>query len=188
MLGVAAIRSETDKVETGRLKTDPAEEDLRDFPLLAQALAYWRGKRCGEDPPRRLDLDPAEVPALLPYVNLVDVVEGEGGRRFRHRLEGTGLVKRFKRDSTGQWFDENYAPAHWRAQRPAYEGAVATRLPNLNTVAVRSLERASLCYGRLIAPLAEPDGAVAMLFVVFEFQDFDGADAGLGLGRLPIHR
>ena len=43
-------------------------------PRLRQAFAYWRGKLAGRAMPARRDIDPVDVPTLLPYVMLVDVL------------------------------------------------------------------------------------------------------------------
>jgi hypothetical protein len=52
---------------------------------LRKALAYWL-RKCGErHMPRRADIDPVEMPELLPYVRLADVV---APGQYRYRLVG----------------------------------------------------------------------------------------------------
>ena len=46
---------------------------------------YWLKKRGSGAMPSRSDIDPADIPALLPYVSLVHKVGGE----FRFRLVGS---------------------------------------------------------------------------------------------------
>ncbi len=65
---------------------------------------YWRHKRGKRAMPARADIDPVEIPALLPIVGLVDVVDG--GERFRYRLVGTEIVAASGCDSTGRHLDE----------------------------------------------------------------------------------
>ena len=52
---------------------------------LVEFLEYWRGKCDGRAMPARADIDPLEIPRLLPYVYLVDVLDdppvSEDGRR-----------------------------------------------------------------------------------------------------------
>jgi hypothetical protein len=43
-------------------------------PRLRQAFAYWRGKLAGRAMPARRDIDPVDVPTLLSYVMLADVL------------------------------------------------------------------------------------------------------------------
>jgi hypothetical protein len=52
----------------------------------------------------RSDIDPLEIPDLLPILNLVDVLPGLP--RFRHRLVGTELIERMGRDATGKFADD----------------------------------------------------------------------------------
>jgi hypothetical protein len=49
------------------------------------------------DAPARSDLDPADIPALLPYMMLVEKVDDH----FRWRLVGTAAVREIGRDLTG---------------------------------------------------------------------------------------
>jgi hypothetical protein len=74
-------------------------------PDLAAALAYWEGKRAGRLMPARRDLDPLlEIPRLLPWVMLTDVLRDPFD--FRYRLIGSGVVNRSRRDFTGRRFSE----------------------------------------------------------------------------------
>src|ERR1044072_3402441 len=53
---------------------------------LRRALAYWQ-RKCGErHMPRRADIDPIEIPELLPFIRLVDVV---APGQYRYRVVGT---------------------------------------------------------------------------------------------------
>jgi hypothetical protein len=69
-------------------------------PIVRDALAYWEGKLCGRRMPARRDFDPVlEVPRLLPWVILVDVLRDP--LDFRYRVIGTGITARSRRDHTG---------------------------------------------------------------------------------------
>ncbi len=52
----------------------------------AALIDYWMHQRSGNGLPARHDIDPAEIPGLLPHLALVDVVHR--GSRFRVRLAG----------------------------------------------------------------------------------------------------
>ena len=41
---------------------------------IAPALSYWESIRSGRALPRRCDIDPTQIPRLLPYIMLVDVL------------------------------------------------------------------------------------------------------------------
>jgi hypothetical protein len=58
---------------------------------------YWLSKRDGRRMPARDDIDPAEIPLLLPYISIVHKVEGE----FRFRLVGSAIARQFGHELTG---------------------------------------------------------------------------------------
>lgn len=70
---------------------------------VGELYRYWCDKRGTRLAPRRSDVDPLEIPKLLPIVHLIDVIEEP--LRFRHRLVGTEVVAWMKRDVTGQYVD-----------------------------------------------------------------------------------
>ena len=54
--------------------------------------------------PTRADLDPVEMPKLLPHMALVEVDKFDP--RLRIRLVGTNIVNICSANSTGQYLDE----------------------------------------------------------------------------------
>lgn len=83
----------------------PEAEDAAIADVRLRALfGYWREKRGDRAMPARADLDPLEIPTLLPIVGLVDVLDG--GARFRYRLVGTEIVEVDGHDPTGRFLDE----------------------------------------------------------------------------------
>jgi hypothetical protein len=78
-----------------------ADERLRD------GYAYWRRKAAGRKLPRRADIDPTEIPHLLPHIRLVDVV---GPGWFRYRLVGTEVRQHHIGDPTGKYLHEVLSP------------------------------------------------------------------------------
>jgi len=77
-----------------------------DLPLLKELVAYWERRRGTRLAPRRADVDPADLPAHLPNLFMVDVLDG--GADFRYRLIGTAIVDGLGRDSTGKRLSELY--------------------------------------------------------------------------------
>ena len=57
----------------------------------------------GELMPSRSDIDPAEIPKLLPHVRLVDAV---GPGHYKYRLVGTEVRKLHAKDPTGRYLHE----------------------------------------------------------------------------------
>ena len=81
-----------------------AEEATIADARLRALFGYWAEKRGERAMPARADLDPLEIPTLLPIIGLVDVLDG--GARFRYRLIGTEIVDVGGHDPTGRFLDE----------------------------------------------------------------------------------
>jgi hypothetical protein len=75
-----------------------------DDPLLAQLYAYWRLKRGERRMPARRQIDPAEIPRLLPHLVISEGVDD--GRRFRYRLAGTAVAQAIGYDPTGRYVED----------------------------------------------------------------------------------
>lgn len=72
-----------------------------DVPLLRQVHDYWLSKRVGEALPRRSQIEPTEIPRLLPNLFLVEVLQRAVPMRYRIRLIGTAFRRFFRIDLTG---------------------------------------------------------------------------------------
>jgi hypothetical protein len=59
---------------------------------------YWTSKRGTRRIPSWGDIDPTDIPYLLPYVGMLERANGE----LRHRLMGSALVQDFEGDFTGK--------------------------------------------------------------------------------------
>ena len=86
----------------------PTSDFTLDFQsdALRRLHEYWRSKLGGRPMPRRADIDPTEIPALLPHVALIGVEEAP--RRLFFRLIGTHITNSLGRNNTGRYFDEYY--------------------------------------------------------------------------------
>ena len=72
---------------------------------LRQLHDYWRSIAPGEhELPGRQHFDPLDIPALLPWVWLLDVYRDP--LRFKYRVTGTGHRRVSGRDATGHWMHE----------------------------------------------------------------------------------
>jgi hypothetical protein len=68
---------------------------------LVRGIEYWRTKAAGRPMPDRRDLSPADIPDLLPWIILWDVVPGG----FRVRLAGTADCEAHGRELKGMDFE-----------------------------------------------------------------------------------
>jgi hypothetical protein len=80
--------------------------DSIDDPQHRQMYAYWEQKRGSRRVPRRADIDPTEIPRLLPNLLISEHVTEAGVERWRYRLAGTAVAAAFGRNPTGHYIDE----------------------------------------------------------------------------------
>lgn len=133
-----------------------------DDPLLRELYAYWRLKRGSCRMPARRQIDPADVPRLLPHLVISEGVED--GRRFRYRLAGTAIVHAMGLDPTGRCVEQVDGGGDagvlnelhrevWRAHVPLFAAGAALGPRRGRTSFAR----------RLMVPLAADDGAVRQI-------------------------
>ena len=149
-------------------EADPPESPIGD-PRLQQGYQYWRQKSAGKAMPRRADLDPTEIPKLLPDVMLVDVLPSG---RYRYRLIGTGNARAHGVNATGRYLDEVLPGAEYKNHVIAlYDECVQTgRALYSECLFLSPRGEAPERHTKvLFLPLAEDGATVNMVFVVQVF-------------------
>lgn len=83
-------------------------EDFLDEPVLAELHDYWLERCHGRPAPARSDIDPVDIPNLLPHIALAEIIAAlDGGtNRVRIRLAGTQIEKHFGCALTNRYLDE----------------------------------------------------------------------------------
>jgi hypothetical protein len=137
-------------------------------PTLAALLDYWRQKRHGRPMPCRADLDPVDIPKLLPYVQLVDVIDG--GARFRYRLIGTAIVAAFGADSTGRYLEDILTGERLVAAVRHYQRTCETKGAFFVRNKYTTTKDLDITASRVILPLSADGDAVDMILVGQTFE------------------
>jgi hypothetical protein len=140
---------------------EPREEELKEL------LAYWEARRGMRPMPARADIDPVDIPSLLPYIVLVETAETLGD--FRYRLCGTEFCRGFEGERTGVRFAdlpriENYDQVYegyWRT----YEEKAARYFHGQIVSPTRDFVK----YSRLTLPLSTDGEWVDMILGGFVF-------------------
>lgn len=136
------------------------EQPLREF------YDYWSQCRNNRAIPRRKDIDPVDIPQLLPSLMLLEVHPApHGDYHFWFRLVGTAICDIAGTDLTGRWLHEMF-----------YPGPYVSYLVGLNREVVKlgrpTYSRTVLMLGggvhhrttsRVICPLGEDPGQVTMI-------------------------
>ncbi len=125
--------------------------------------------------PSRRDVEPADVPALLPHLQLVDIVDG----RFRYRLVGTALVDAFGRDYTGQYPDEMFENTRGPFICQVFTAVREARRPMFLRSRYLTNRDVELFADRLYLPLSQDGREVDMILGALSF-DFGTAEPVAG--------
>ncbi len=141
---------------------EAGEAAIADARLRA-LFGYWREKRGPGARPARADLDPLEIPTLLPIVGLIDVLDG--GARFRYRLMGTEIVDMDGHDPTGRFLDEVLPDSGYADYLIGLLREVTReRRPLYGESDFRGQDRIQRRVRRLFMPLSGDGRAVDMIF------------------------
>jgi hypothetical protein len=130
--------------------------------VVREAYRYWCRKQIDGRPPRRADIVPEEIPRLLPFLFLVDVLHAPLG--FRFRLVGTRIGVWAGREYTGVALNEREYGPSWQRVFDQYAEVVATRAPRRDEYRSPWVARGFVYYERLVAPLSSDGAAIDMLF------------------------
>lgn len=136
------------------------------YPDLLVACRYWEARKGERFAPSRQEIDPADIPRLLPRVMLADVVPGEDGKPdFRFRLSGTGICRVHGQDLKGLSARELDPPEFGRMVHQHYELALERRAPMVHALAMQSSD-AYFSYARIILPLSEDGESIDHFLIV----------------------
>jgi len=152
--------------DTTLIATDWDMETLRE-PLLRNLHAYWNSRRGERLMPARADIDIAKIPTLLPYVFLIDVLDG--GLDFRFRVAGTHIRDVTEDEVTGQHVAEAFPEEFGAEVRQIWSKVVDSRRPVSGRGRLWVPGREHVTWEGVAMPLAEAGGDVNMLLggVVF---------------------
>jgi hypothetical protein len=144
-------------------------------PVLRNLHAYWESRRGDRPMPARADIDIVQIPTLLPYLFLIDVLDA--GRDFRFRLAGTHIRDVTDDEVTGQHVGEAFPPDFGAEVRRIWSKVVEKRRPVCGRGRLWVPGREHVTWEGVAMPLAEDDGVVNMLLggVVFQLRSRDRA-------------
>ena len=129
--------------------------------------------------PGRQHFDPIDIPLLMPWIFLIDVVREGGVLRYRHRLVGTQIAERMGYDTTGKFYDELHDDAYLDWMLPIYARVVEACEPHFHkpdTGMPLSEQLRQLRYSRLLCPYATDGSSVDLLAASLVFFGEDGEE------------
>ncbi len=143
---------------------EPAQ--LSDIPAtspIAAFHAYWRHVAPPGRLPGRQHIDPVEIPRVIPWLLLADVLREGETVDFHYRLVGTMNAALLGRDVTRQRLSESFHPEATGVIMRHYRMAVDAAEPMVWSTEVPSWERRSTRCFRALFPLARDGVTVDLL-------------------------
>lgn len=132
---------------------------------IRRAVAYWQRKAAGRPMPDRRDIDPVEIPDLLPYIVLWDVLPGGG---YRCRLAGTRICELHGREMRGMTTAELHGAANPGIERE-YDWTARTRQPHYIERTMFWQEKSYRRYRRVLLPFTDGGEGVAIIMNVASY-------------------
>jgi len=134
---------------------------------LQRLLDYWNDKRAGRKAPARADIDPADIPALLPWIGLGEIVEDPP--RVRARLLGSEVESLYGVTFHGQYLDQEDMNDHRVEILKEYATAIRTMEPVVGQWEFTKHDGRHIAYERIILPLSSDGETVDMLLAGWAF-------------------
>ncbi len=139
-------------------------------PRLKVLYDYWRSFP-GRKPPARREIDPIDVPKVLPIVFLMDIEHP--GPRFRFRLIGTEFESHFGRNFTGEYLEDVNNHAYRDAVLADYQRCFESVTPVFSERSFTNDMGRQWHHKRLLLPLCNDAGETEMLLgamdVIYSF-------------------
>jgi hypothetical protein len=144
---------------------------------------YWDAKRGRRRMPLRRDIEPAEIPRLLPHLQLVERVEGQG---FRYRLTGSAIVQGYGFDPTGKFTQDILTPARHKVASRHYALVFDKGRPVFTRNRYVKDSFLMLMISRIILPLSLDGESVGMLLLGHTFASPTAEEQNTSDARIEI--
>jgi hypothetical protein len=143
------------------------EIDQTTSDKIRQMHAWWLVKRGQRPLPDRLDVDPAELKALLPYILICDC--GLDPFRVRYRLIGTRVVEVSGFNFVGRYLDELTPPDGDEPWAEHYRVAYDSRMPVYGATTVPTMHGDLFRYEFSIFPLTNGGSQVEQFLALEDY-------------------
>lgn len=145
-----------------------------DEPLLAELYRYWAERRRGRIAPARSDIDPVDIPSLLPHLALTEIIPAADDKtRFRYRLAGTEVEHHVGCRLAGRYLDELMRGRYLAFLTDLHDRLVKAKAPLYSENSYTAAGSAQLEAKRLMLPLSDDGEAVTMVLTGIVFNQSD---------------
>ena len=144
------------------------DADQIENAAIRQLYNYWRSKRRGDAIPRRADIDPIEMPNLMPNLLIADIEYDPF--RVKYRLVGTRVVQMTGYEFTGKYLDEIALPDDEGLFLECYQVACESKMPVTDRIKWHLAPDTTEEYDICILPLSD-DGISVNIALAIECYD-----------------
>ena len=127
---------------------------------------FWHGRKDSAAVPLRSDIEPTKIPAILPWLMILEVIEIEGVTQFRYRLTGTGCREIFGIDYTGKMLGEALTPEGAEIRRREFLRIIDNGQPIYSWSELPIAERDFMKVYRGVFPVSRGGERVDQIFLV----------------------
>jgi hypothetical protein len=147
--------------------------DSLDEPLLAELYQYWSNRRGQRSLPARADIDPVDIPHLLPHIALTEIVPSSDGKgpRFHYRLAGTEIEARFGCALTNRFLDEIKQGDYLNYVQSLYRQLMSDLAPVYAESSFEAGDSNILLAKRLMLPMSDDQQSVNMVLSGVLYRD-----------------
>ncbi len=143
--------------------------------VTRRLFEYWRGTLRDGVPPRRNDIDPAEIKDILPFVLLGDIEPAP--LRVLFRLIGTSVAEFSRQDFSGRYLDElAYGARDSVEWRLCYEYIHERRVGLVGDNRLTFTDGRIAIYEFAILPLRRGDDPAGSFIATEAYEGFDRFD------------
>ena len=126
-----------------------------------ELVNYWLQARGVRDMPKHADIDAAAMRAILPHVQILEVIDG--GRRFYTRTSGSAARHALGYDPTGSFLDEYPAGSVRKRSVRALRQVVSTAAPAVDVATKMTVPEGAACCETVMLPLSRDGRTVDMV-------------------------
>jgi hypothetical protein len=149
-----------------------ANPHIDEHPRFRRLADYLAIKAPPGKLPGRQHIEPTEIPDLLPWIMLIEVIAQVNAEpRYRIRLVGTEVVDIQGVDGTGTYVEEVLNRAEVATIVQGYGEIIRSHVPGYRRGVVARIGREHVHYTRMAFPLARDGENVDMLIFVFVSDD-----------------
>jgi hypothetical protein len=143
----------------------PTSDFTLDFrsDKLRRLHEYWVSKLDGRAMPRRADIEPTEIPALLQHIVLISVEPQP--LRLYFRLVGSHITESLGRNATGKYFDQCFRGQMFEDVMQVYSHVLQSRKPVRHFGKAMFSDKKYRDYESLHLPLSEDGITVNMILI-----------------------